>query len=363
MVLVYVALIILFFLPSRFYLKSFNDGYLEKDSTLPIKGVFVLLVFFRHFTEHVALSDMLLDRAFLILVGCLDQLIVTMFLFYSGYGIMRSLQAKGDPYVKGFFLRRFIPVFFQYATIVLMFLIMNLCLDIQYDWKTILLAFTGWTNIGNYHWYMFVIFALYILFILVFLIPRVPLKWKTAIHTVLSIGLVLLFYFMDKPKRWYDTLLCFNLGMWYAIFKEKIDCAMKKPVTFWVAFAVDFVVFGALFLIQHENIAKNIVCIFMSLAFVVLVALFTMKVQSKNPVLSFLGKHVFSIYMLQRLVFLLLQRTTLVDMYPLFFFVALAITVTAGFAFDFCHSWLHTKYIGVLDNIQRKIENSRERDN
>ena len=32
----------------------------------------------------------------------LEQLMVTMFLFYSGYGVMESIKRKGDDYIKSF---------------------------------------------------------------------------------------------------------------------------------------------------------------------------------------------------------------------------------------------------------------------
>lgn len=285
---------------------------------------------------------------------------VTMFLFYSGYGIMKSLQIKGETYVKGFFLRRFVPVFFQFVTAILLFVIMNACLGIHYDWQTILFSFTGWESIGNSNWYIFIVFALYILFILVFLIPKLSVYWKNVIHTVLSVGLVALLYFVKEGSWWWNTVLCFNLGMWYCLFKDRIDALMKKPLAYWITLPVTLGLFVLFYVLQYKGIYPAITFIVAALIFCLLVVLITMKVQSKNMVLSFLGKHVFSIYILQRLVFIPLSKTALLDMEYLFFFVALAITIVVSFAFDFCHGWVHKKYIGLLDSFGKK---SRETSN
>lgn len=360
MVLLYVALVLLFFLPSKWFLKSFNEGYLDKDSTLPVKGIFVAAVFFTHFKTYVTMPDNPLDNAYVFVANLLNQLVVVMFLFYSGYGIMRSLQSKGDPYVKGFFLRRFVPVFFQFATAVLLFLIMNLCLGNAYDWQTILLSFTGWTNLGNDGWYLFVTFALYILFILVFLIPKLSTIQKNIIHTVLCFGLVVALYFSGKESWWWNTILCFNLGMWYCLFKGKVDIAMKRPVVYWTTLPITIALFAVAFVLQYKGIFSTVTFTVAALFFVLVMVLFTMKVQSKNPVLSFLGKHVFSIFILQRLAFIPLARTALVDMPYLYFFVALAITIVIAVLFDLGHGWLHRKYNATLDNFVEIPERERE---
>ncbi|MBR6476984.1 MAG: hypothetical protein IKS85_00920, partial [Lachnospiraceae bacterium] len=113
MLFLYLACILLFFIPFPKLVSKGDrewDQYLIKDAALPVKGLFVILVFFRHFISYVTLSDSIFDKVFYRMDRLTGQLIVTMFLFYSGYGIYESIKKKGRPYVSGFIRHRFLPV-------------------------------------------------------------------------------------------------------------------------------------------------------------------------------------------------------------------------------------------------------------
>ena len=90
--LVYIALLLLALKGIKACFKGFNEEYLSRDSTLAIKGIFVILVFCRHYKQYVSLGDNLLDGLFIYVDGLLGQLIVVIFLFYSGYGIITQIK-------------------------------------------------------------------------------------------------------------------------------------------------------------------------------------------------------------------------------------------------------------------------------
>lgn len=90
----------------------------------------------------------------------LEQLIVTTFLFYSGYGILASLKTKKDYLQK--FPKRIFKVWLQFAIAVCLFL--NLFIGKVYSTQTILLSFTAWDSVGNSNWYILAILVLYALF-------------------------------------------------------------------------------------------------------------------------------------------------------------------------------------------------------
>ena len=68
-----------------------NPDYLSKKQTTAIKGIFVLLVFFGHITQYITMGS-----AYERIVTSIGQLVVVMFLFYSGYGIMCQIMTKND---------------------------------------------------------------------------------------------------------------------------------------------------------------------------------------------------------------------------------------------------------------------------
>lgn len=177
MILLYLCFVILIFIPfPKLVNCSSNeyDRYLDKDNTLPIKGFFVVLVFFRHFNQYITLSSSFVDKAFGFVDSKSGQLIVTLFLFYSGFGIFESIKTKED-YVRSFLRKRFLPVWISFVICVSFFLIYDLIVGKAYDFGTILLSFIGWKSIGNSTWFMFVTFVLY-LFILFFL--YIKRRWE-----------------------------------------------------------------------------------------------------------------------------------------------------------------------------------------
>ena len=72
--------------------------YLLRHHTSMMNGVFIWLVFLRHFSQyHPELGGV---DAWLLEHDCLGQLIVAPFFFFSGWGMMCFLQKKGKGYVR-----------------------------------------------------------------------------------------------------------------------------------------------------------------------------------------------------------------------------------------------------------------------
>ena len=78
---------------------NFKKNTYQKSTTANIKGIFVILILFSHYTQYVTLGGPY-DDAYLVLRKHLNQMVVVMFLFYSGFGIMRSIQNKGQAYIR-----------------------------------------------------------------------------------------------------------------------------------------------------------------------------------------------------------------------------------------------------------------------
>ena len=88
----------------------------------------------------------------------------------------------------------------------------------------------GWESIGNSNWFMFDTFVLYLLFVLTFTVLKKSEWLRLVVFSILCIILVgLLIHFKDGDW-WFNTLLCFPLGMWYAKFKKGIDSFVCKSM-------------------------------------------------------------------------------------------------------------------------------------
>ena len=72
-----------------------NENYLDKNYTNTIKGIFLIFVFMSHFISYkVPLQDNWIDTIGVTFIKRIGQLMVTLFLFYSGYGVMESIKIK-----------------------------------------------------------------------------------------------------------------------------------------------------------------------------------------------------------------------------------------------------------------------------
>ena len=166
MVILYLILALLIFTPIPHISKGGQifDDYIAPKESLYIKGIFVILVLLSHFSGYIVLSDSLADYSFNIIRGYLGQFIVTMFFFYSGYGIYESLKHKGKQYLINFPKKRLLATWINFAVCVTAFLIEGLLMGNSYQLKTVLLSYIGWDSIGNSNWFMFVTFGIYVIF-------------------------------------------------------------------------------------------------------------------------------------------------------------------------------------------------------
>ena len=277
---------------------EFFDSYMTRENTTAVNGLFVLLIFLSHAEGYIQASGAL-DNAYLTFKNNMLQLVVVSFLFYSGYGIMESIKHKGQAYVRSIPARRFFKVYYRMVICVCLFIVLNLILRQNYGLKRTLLAFTGWTGIGNSNWYIFVILVLYLFVFLSFSVFRKHLWPGVLLTTILSAALVLVQIKLGRKGWTYNTVMLFPTGMIFSLIKEPFEKIVKRNDSLW------FLSVGAIaagFTALHYLEPKNIVTYSLwAIFFMMLLVLLTMKIQLKNPILSWFGSHVFSVYMLQRI--------------------------------------------------------------
>ena len=227
---IYLVLIILMLLYGTKYNKK-NNNYLDKSNCSCIKGVFLLFVFYRHIKGYVVnpIENNLYINS---LDNFLGQLIVTPFLFYSGFGVMESIKKNKKKYIEKIPAKRCLLTWFNFAIAVLIFLIVDIFMGIEYSKKSIVLSFLAWDTIGNSNWYIFGIIALYLITYLSFSILDKDYKKAIVMNIILSFILILgISYF--KENWWYDTLLTYPLGMYYSFYVKDINVVAKIKKHWW----------------------------------------------------------------------------------------------------------------------------------
>ena len=218
--------LLLFALVSLFSVKKTGECdegmYLSRKHTCFVNGFFIIYVFLRHISEYgVQMSD--LDVSFFQLEGhVMGQLLVSAFLFFSGYGIQLSLQNKGDSYARDLVRKRFWGLLKNFGVAVLIYAVVQYALGVVFPWQRVALSLVGWSSVGNSNWFIFMTLVEYLLIAFCYLAFSRYGRFMPVIATaVMTYGwtCVLCFY---KPFYWYNTIMCVPAGMLLAELRGSV---------------------------------------------------------------------------------------------------------------------------------------------
>ena len=215
-----------------------HDGaYVSRERTCMINGIFIWIVFMSHMQGYQSLATAW-DRPVLEVIGRMGQTMVATFLFFSGYGIMASLQRKGILYSKQLITHRFCKVLLHFAVAVALFWGIQYAMGIRYDAVRVLSSFYAWSSIGNSNWFIFITLAAYLIIALNNMLLR---RWGGAVVAggVALSFLMLIPLLLHKGDYWVDSCLCIPAGMFFCLYRERVEekvRACRCPV--WLLGAV-----------------------------------------------------------------------------------------------------------------------------
>lgn len=337
MIVFLLVIIGLLFYKSKIYLMDFNVDYLSREQTDSVKGIFILLVFYRHITQYVEFNQWF-DYPMTWINEHMFQLLVAMFLFYSGYGVACSIQKKGYDYVRAIPRRRFLVTLINFDLAVFCYLLIDWIFKIEYPRDVIIQSFIGWESVGNSNWYIFVILCLYLLVYISFRFLYKHPIFAILIFSVLSVGLIYILQ-LYKEYYFYDTILCFTFGVVYAHAKELIEEILSYNFIWMVLLIIGCCLIKVIYPYAIENIVLDEVW---ALVFCMVVLLITMKIHIKNKVLIWLGKNLFGLYIMQRFPMILFDKLGLSTYNNyLYFGVCFIFTILVGGGFN--------KVVGLID--------------
>lgn len=277
-------------------LDSFFYDYMKIENTNSIKGIFVWLIIFCHKNSYGIYHKYI----FPIFVKNLGQKVVSMFLFYSGFGINESIRKKGVIYIKSLPIKAII-LFIKSQIIILLYLITNIFIfRLKITLKQYILSFCFKSSLGNSNWFAFTIIILYLYSYLSFRLFIGNIFFGVIILNILCFLHIILIFKYFYPYKIYavDNILCFITGFIYSLQQKYIDkIMMNNDISY-------FGMFSMIILIYHNTFCKaNLIIISINNAlFSILVVFFSMKVKFNNDFLKFLNSHSYSIYFLQKLV-------------------------------------------------------------
>ena len=303
---------------------------LDRNTTTTINGFFICVVFLHHFSLYCRPSM----RSLMGLV--FHQLLVVTFFFYSGYGCASQFRSKGWEYIRFFPRKRVLSTILKFDFAVCVFAIASLLLGRHLSIQKILFSFLGWDSVGNSNWYIFAIVFCYVTFFLVFSFSRVLAQRQRAVQcggvTALSLAYVLVLSRV-KPPWWSDTLMAFPLGVLFGLDADAILGFLRK--NYWICLAALIALIVAiphcLFIGHRHWIAFNV----KSVAFAIVIVMATMRIELDSSALHWCGRHLFALYIYQRLpmvVFTTLNPAAFQTQFRwIYFGLSLAISIAIAF--------------------------------
>ena len=347
-------------------IKGLNDfyyDYMNLENTSPIKGIFVWLIILSHIKSYYIRKN---KYKYMRILRHFGQKMVSLFLFYSGYGINESIEKKGIIYVKTL-PKKGIILYIKFQLILLLFFLNNLILGIKINIKKYFLSMIFKKNIGNSNWFAFTVINLYFFSYLsfAFIKNKNYIIIGVFINNIICFLHIFLVYNYFYPKKTYsvDNILCFLIGQYYSLLKNFLNKIFMKNDIFYFGNTSIFILIYYYF--YHKK-RKNIILISITNAiFSLIIVIISMKVRFKNEFLKSLNTHSYSIYLLQRLVmkFIFHKKYFQNNEFIRFFFIFITI-LFISILFDnytiFINKIIDRKYKENKNNIIKKINEINE---
>lgn len=347
MVLIAPVLLIIAFIGIRFQKpKPEENNYLDKATTYPIRGFFVVLI--------VAAGILnLLDKNSLnqldypLALFCLDAsnpwfsfslggLLFAPFFFYSGYGIFQTFKERGKEYARKIPLQQILRHYISYFLVWILYAITALALESPYTISEYLWSAVGLARIGNENWYVFVMLFMYLFSFISFRIA--DKKTAVIINIVLAVFFLFLLINFNVPGWLWNSTFAYLFGILYSYFRERIEKIIyRKKYNRWI-FLVGSILLLIGSLVVVSLIPYHDFQAFMfalpTIFFCLTIVFFTMIFKLNSRVLSFLGKHSFWIYILYLIPFIWLKNVNFIYSNK-YLLVASAVVITILLAFVF----------------------------
>ncbi len=283
-----------------------NDDFLSKDRCDSIKGIFILLILFSHSLGYLDASMYAyegIDRVVPMYKKFMGQLVVVMFLFYSGYGVALQIGKRGKPYVDQMPRRRLLTTLLNFDVAVCVFILLNLLFSNPMTFSQIAMSMIAWDSLGNSSWYIFVILLCYLF---TWLVAKLTDR-RVGLWIFVSLGCAMLLLAMVKERYWYSTILSYPAGYVFACYKDTAVSWLKKY--YIPLFVLLVLVFIATKMVPLGGAGKGIIHNLTAISFAILFVMLTMRVRIGNSCLAWCGAHLFPLYIYQRLPMMVMSET------------------------------------------------------
>ena len=309
----------------------------------------------------------------------IGYLLVSIFLFCSGYGLYKSYHTK-ENYLQGFIVKRILPVVVSGYIVSFMYFIGRILVKERMSAGKAICYLTGIKLCNTNGWFVYALPLLYLAFYIAFKLFR-----KKEWLAILFVALVILIYDMVGTKLdhndwimcgewWYNSMHAFLVGLLFAKFEQPLTKHIRKYYVVYLPLALLLfiplfitgeVVMGVFSYYGESFGAKDVVfrrwvCLIaqvaISIDYLCIVWLVGMKLRIGNKVLAFFGSITLELYLVHGFFVELFSRSFLGSQKPVWFCsnVALYIVIVLGISIPL--AILLKKIVGLLPTGEKSLK-------
>lgn len=324
-------------MPSKMEFQNKSAGLIPRHGTDWLKGLAILMIIVSHYFDFWSQAVSLEGNAKLFCLGMmkLGDYGAALFLMLSGYGLVKSL--KGGRVTFRFMGRRLQNVYFPYL------IIMGL-IDLYNG------AFTDLASVGRFltassHWFLTVLFILYIAFMILWAVP-LP-KWLRVITiTLFTFAFSSCLYLDGRQDFWFCSNFAFPLGVLIAEYEKETKWICQKAGSVLLPISalmmIPVIISGLGLNGAPISAIKSVQDLLQftgaQLNFCLLIIFFTSKWPLFDPVIRFVGKISYYLYLTHTFIFVKVVNALECNIGVRFIIAALvtlAVTIICRLVFDF----------------------------
>lgn len=287
--------LILFYKCIIFNNKNYNTEFLSKPTTDCIKGLCIIVIILHHVALRMQPPRLMLPYTFF------GHLAVSMFLFLSGYGLTMS-KLKKENYLNKFFSKRLSKVYLPFVLVnALTLILLFFALNTKFSVIQTILYLSGLKLIDSTQWFVISILLFYVVFYLSFKFFKLEAAPKIILVYALSYFLILISFRFGE--WWYNTVFCFPIGVYIALYYNKFTHFMKKNYT--VICLSSLISFASFFYLGHFilTIFSVLFNTISSICFVFLMLSLLFKINFSAKPFIFIGSISYEMYLIHMKIF------------------------------------------------------------
>lgn len=339
MILVYVSIILILLYDIKIFKPNeYNLNPLSLNNSNAMKGLSAIVVVLHH------ISQRLYNPGYLFLFRYLGYLSVSLFFFYSGYGLMKSYESKCN-YLNDFWINRMPKIIIPFIISNILFILIHIVLvGTKFSAYDIFTYILGIRLIDDYKWYIISIVIFYSSFYFLF-------KYYDRNKSIIGIFILITCYnftcfLLKMGNWWYNTSYCFLIGIIFGAYYKYVFSFIRKKYIIVTLALLSIFILTFILQVTKENIFISSIS---SACFVLVCICLLTKFDIDNKIINLLGSISYEIYLVHRLIldgfsginnkYIYLTLCTLLSI-----LIAYIFNIFVKIVVDACMSISHNKY-------------------